>query len=874
MDQTITAWYDVAEWAPEKDHHFWLGPGRFDQQGGAVSTIKGAYLIKLEIIRIDRSRARGRMRADQKILVFNIAFPMRGNLTPSIMVRNLAWLMSLALASGLHAVEFRMAAFNVGAHLVVPTDGGPAYFDYGIGPAGGPDHDAVRDVLARLDADVVALEEIHSADVAGAVSDLDTLASSLGYAHIFVCPTTTAFDSSLRVVILSRFPFLSTETVVSPPGARDMNRLMPVARVDIPDTVHDPWIIAAHLKSGSAASDQLQRAAEMKRLKNFLTSSGITASDNFIVTGDFNLSANERIFMTLPASGLPGGFNLGDTPLPLTYFIDPQAYFSNPQAIRIVPRQLDGSIATFPLSGSAIDLFLTSPLLGSRPMGTEIYNSALDLTNIDGLPKAGVPLPAPTSGTASDHLAIFGDFELDPAEPYAFHAAGETVTETFDGFPGSYDPYPWVTDGGKWRKADDGSSHSVGFRSYGPSSDPSLGVLTGATLATATASFANQSPDLLRALRISFTAEQWRCASGGSQGCITVELIDNVGSRPLPALDFTATNALPDGAIIGGVSTGKSMALTGLEIAPGETFQLRFTFAPAAVAPTDLFINAFHYDNAGTDQGEFVEIVAGPGFEGEFADISVLLYNGSDGKIYRTYPLKGPEFTRSTGAGNFDYFVASFGSVIQNGPDGIALVNIRTREVIRFLSYEGSFTATEGIAVGMTSTDIGVVETGTEPVGNSSLGLIGSGGNLADFTWVKLTGSPSIGAANTGQTLLSTALAPQGMAIDNLAVSFLSDSDGDGLEDRDELVFGTDPEDASSRFQISIHPAPGKLTEVSFPTLTGRNYGIESSTDLVIWREESVHQGSGNTVSEGFSITHGESARFFRVRVALDGAAQ
>jgi hypothetical protein len=48
--------------------------------------------------------------------------------------------------------------------------------------------------------------------------------------------------------------------------------------------------------------------------------------------------------------------------------------------------------------------------------------------------------------------------------------------------------------------------------------------------------------------------------------------------------------------------------------------------------------------------------------------------------------------------------------IYKNGsPDGIALVN-PSGKVIQFLSYEGSFTATNGPALGMTSTDIGVSE--------------------------------------------------------------------------------------------------------------------------------------------------------------------
>ena len=70
---------------------------------------------------------------------------------------------------------------------------------------------------------------------------------------------------------------------------------------------------------------------------------------------------------------------------------------------------------------------------------------------------------------------------------------------------------------------------------------------------------------------------------------------------------------------------------------------------------------------------------------------------------------------------------------IQNGTvDAIALVQGTT--VIQFLGYEGSFIATNGPAVGMTSTDIGVAEGGAAPIG-TSLSLQGTGTAYEDFTW-------------------------------------------------------------------------------------------------------------------------------------------
>ena len=51
-----------------------------------------------------------------------------------------------------------------------------------------------------------------------------------------------------------------------------------------------------------------------------------------------------------------------------------------------------------------------------------------------------------------------------------------------------------------------------------------------------------------------------------------------------------------------------------LSVAPGETFQLQFTFTKGAnngLLPADVFVNEFHYDNTGDDAGEFIEVVGG-----------------------------------------------------------------------------------------------------------------------------------------------------------------------------------------------------------------------------------------------------------------------
>ncbi|MFA0960974.1 DUF5689 domain-containing protein [Roseivirga sp. BDSF3-8] len=156
-----------------------------------------------------------------------------------------------------------------------------------------------------------------------------------------------------------------------------------------------------------------------------------------------------------------------------------------------------------------------------------------------------------------------------------------------------------------------------------------------------------------------------------------------------------------------------------------------------------VFINEIHYDNVSTDTNEGVE-VAGP--EGtDLSAYSIVLYNGNGGGQYNTVPLSG---TLSNQEGGFG--TAFFGiSGIQNGgPDGIVLIEGST--VIQFLSYEGSFQATDGPASGMTSTDIGVAETFETPAGQS-LQLEGSGTVYSDFTWTGPIES-TYNMVNTGQT--------------------------------------------------------------------------------------------------------------------------
>ena len=166
----------------------------------------------------------------------------------------------------------------------------------------------------------------------------------------------------------------------------------------------------------------------------------------------------------------------------------------------------------------------------------------------------------------------------------------------------------------------------------------------------------------------------------------------------------------------------------------------------AVQAPGDIFISEFHYDNSGTDEGEFVEVTAPAGTD--LTGWSIVLYNGTGGASYDTDSLTGTVANQSVGFGTMVVDYASNG--IQNGaPDGIALVD-DSGALVEFLSYEGTgglgFVATNGPAAGVTSTDIGVAQGGTGPLGAS---IDRAGVVPGSYSWVSNSDSTK-GAPNPG----------------------------------------------------------------------------------------------------------------------------
>ena len=156
-----------------------------------------------------------------------------------------------------------------------------------------------------------------------------------------------------------------------------------------------------------------------------------------------------------------------------------------------------------------------------------------------------------------------------------------------------------------------------------------------------------------------------------------------------------------------------------------------------------VWINEIHYNNSGGDVNEGVEIAGIANTD--LTNYTLVLYNGSDNQVYNTLNLNGVIPNQMNNFGTLFFPISG----IQNGnPDGIALVDA-AGDIVQFLSYGGEIIANGGPANGLTSIDIGVMETDTTLIG-TSIQLQGTGNRFNDFIWgIGITASS--GNINTGQ---------------------------------------------------------------------------------------------------------------------------
>ena len=96
------------------------------------------------------------------------------------------------------------------------------------------------------------------------------------------------------------------------------------------------------------------------------------------------------------------------------------------------------------------------------------------------------------------------------------------------------------------------------------------------------------------------------------------------------------------------------------------------------------------------------------------------------------------------------------------------------------------------------------------------------------------------------------------------------DFDGDGVSNGNEWLALTDPADAASTMRVTQLVRTGNNLDVTYPTVLGRNYTLETSPDLATWTPTGTTiPGTGGSVTTTIGPVNGYTKLSVRVRVGL-----
>lgn len=279
----------------------------------------------------------------------------------------------------------------------------------GLSATSTDEYAATRDILARLDADIVGLNEIDEFQL----DELQALASDLGYPTVVV-PQTNPFGE-LRNAMMARVRVTAAQVLTSAqlsgdPSANDMTRVPVAVTVD----GWDLSVVCQHWKAGFDDADEFRRTVESVR--GAQAGSYLNATHQ-ILMGDVNAEVTDGAefpnpFTSLPV-GLPSSFDLGDD---LADELDTGAGIANaPFQVMaaaglevIEASQVDGRLETRDVSGRRIDYILADAQTRDWLNAAEVYDTR-DEHLSGGVPKAGNAPDREAGATASDHFPVLVD---------------------------------------------------------------------------------------------------------------------------------------------------------------------------------------------------------------------------------------------------------------------------------------------------------------------------------------------------------------------------------------------------------------------------------------------------------------------------------
>lgn len=278
---------------------------------------------------------------------------------------------------------------------------------------GSPDSaqfEAVEAVLARLDADIVGLNELEDGEAVA----LGTLAERLGYPHVVIGHGGFGW---IYNAVLSRLPPATSHVWASTdlcddPSANDLTRLPVSVEVELPDG-SVLAVVQQHYKSGYDDSDDFRRTVDAIRTAQVAAAA---ATDQVVVMGDINAELLEGTgwpssFRALPTIDMPSSYWLGND---LWTELTDEGLINNAflplQALGIEPldaQQPDGRWGTRDASGRRIDYVFASEPLRAHTIETVVYD-ARDDAGVT-LPLAGSPPPPQATLDGSDHFPVVAE---------------------------------------------------------------------------------------------------------------------------------------------------------------------------------------------------------------------------------------------------------------------------------------------------------------------------------------------------------------------------------------------------------------------------------------------------------------------------------
>jgi hypothetical protein len=173
------------------------------------------------------------------------------------------------------------------------------------------------------------------------------------------------------------------------------------------------------------------------------------------------------------------------------------------------------------------------------------------------------------------------------------------------------------------------------------------------------------------------------------------------------------------------------------------------------------------------------------------------------------------------------------------------------------------------------------ISVGTTPGGNDVAASVSLPGNATSYSFAGTNGTTyyatltpvsaaGVGAAS-GQSDSGTPN-PASATTPVMLLAANGDQDNDGVINSAEDEAGTNPLDQTSKFAITQITRSGGQVSLTFPTVPGRYYRVESSTDLVDWDAEDEPNAT-NQLATGTSMTFidlnpGTGKKFYQAAVS------